>query len=654
MSGSSSSICRLDDDINSVPVCDSQKRERCRPPDALNTEQLTIPAGGTKSVPYHLRAGITGNVFATAGTIDGQDNITAAVKLTMGVSPTGIPLSPVTLVLPYYAQFLDPDFVSNDLQLLGLGYSLATAPLNTQTAKFPRVIKTDVFRRAVDISRAGQRIFIGEAKGDSYFHLALDLLGNGDGNDLVEWDQLRRQEYSGRVSGGAVGAQLSATALANASDFDAFLAHLGPLTSYRAPFLAALVHGNATAGRPYALSLRNTATNARTELPDQAATESTLGTRDMPWSDLISVTSADKSHVGELAIEGRWQDNIEVIVTPAAGASFKLDLLYPSATAAHLQHAVFDIQNASGNPLSVIADPAAGVLRLVENLPSGATGASWTATPSDIAPAPLAIVAMHQDLHLDDSAHMVSVLFNRPVSAANDDYRSLFDGAVDFTQGTISYHGKRGIDSAARQSDGRTINLTFDHSLSKNATYKVTVVDPLTGSSTNFGERVPLIDNDRAAGIIFGHVYHADNTPVIGSQVILYSNGSAQYDTAQDPSGAFLFEYIRRDPDVRLYGNYHMEGRDSVAGKVTSVDGAVRLPGVAETVNLVFLGRGSATGVVTYDNGQRVAGARVVVGSTMFDQFRSTTTDANGNYSVSDLPVGPLTRIRPPSSGRAE
>src|SRR5213075_607373 len=108
---------------------------------------------------------------------------------------------PVTLVLPYYAQFLDPDFVSNDLQLLGLGYSLATAPLNAQTAKFPRVIKTDVFRRAVDISRAGQRIFIGEAKGDSYFPLALDLLGNGDGNDLVEWDQLRRQEYSGRVSG---------------------------------------------------------------------------------------------------------------------------------------------------------------------------------------------------------------------------------------------------------------------------------------------------------------------------------------------------------------------------------------------------------------------------------------------------------------------
>src|SRR5439155_6979927 len=42
-------------------------------------------------------------------------------------------------------------------------------------------------------------------------------------------------------------------------------------------------------------------------------------------------------------------------------------------------------------------------------------------------------------------------------------------------------------------------------------------------------------------------------------------------------------------------------------------------------------------------NGQAVADAKVVVGSTMFDQFRSATSDPNGHYSVGDLPVGPLT-----------
>ena len=77
--------------------------------------------------------------------------------------------------------------------------------------------------------------------------------------------------------------------------------------------------------------------------------------------------------------------------------------------------------------------------------------------------------------------------------------------------------------------------------------------------------------------------------------------------------------------------------------KVTTVEGAVRLPGRVHFVNLVFLGRGSAEGYVRYDNGEKVVGARVVIGSTMFDQFQTGETDANGFYRITDLPVGPLT-----------
>jgi hypothetical protein len=337
----SSSICRLDEDLNAIPFCDPNvKRDVCRPPDAPEFEEVTIGAGKTKALQYKLRAGITGTVFATSGTIEGQDNVRASVSLTMGVSPSGIPLSPVTLVMPYYAQFLDPSFVSDNLQLLGLGYSIATAPVNDTTAKLPRVIKTDVFRRAVDISRAGQRIFIGEEKRDSYAHLALDLLGNGDENALVEWDQLRRSEYSGRVGGKALAEQLAQAALPAAGAFDDFLAHFGSVTAQRAPFFAALAHGDAAAGRPYALSLRGVTTNGRTDLPDDLATEDALGTRELAWADLMTLQSVDEAHTGELALLGRWNENVEVTVTPKAGASFKLDLLYPAASAAKLQHVV--------------------------------------------------------------------------------------------------------------------------------------------------------------------------------------------------------------------------------------------------------------------------------------------------------------------------
>src|SRR5205823_12825450 len=89
--------------------------------------------------------------------------------LDMGVSPTGVPLSPVTLILPHYATapYLSQPFLDDQLGFLGIAYSLATAPLNKTTSKFPRLIKSDVFTRAVDIARAGERTFIGDDRRDS-------------------------------------------------------------------------------------------------------------------------------------------------------------------------------------------------------------------------------------------------------------------------------------------------------------------------------------------------------------------------------------------------------------------------------------------------------------------------------------------------------
>src|SRR6185369_12833848 len=144
-------------------------------------------------------------VFASAGSIS-DDNITASVQLFMGVSESGIPLSPVTLVLPYYAKYVSQDLISPNLQLLGLGYSLATAPLTQALASHPRVIKTDVFQRAVDIARAGQRIYLGETANDAMAHMSLDLLGNDV--ELREWDDLRRQEKSGRAADASVAREL--------------------------------------------------------------------------------------------------------------------------------------------------------------------------------------------------------------------------------------------------------------------------------------------------------------------------------------------------------------------------------------------------------------------------------------------------------------
>src|SRR6185369_9755374 len=152
---------------------------------------------------------------------------------------------------------------------------------------------------------------------------------------------------------------------------------------------------------------------------------------------------------------------------------------------------------------------------------------------------------------------------------------------------------------------------------------------------------VPVIDNDKPGGIIYGHVFKGDNTAIPNAEVVLRPEGAPQYDLSAS-DGSFLFEFVPRDIDNNIAGTYLLQAI-TTEGKETKIQGAVRLPGRVHFVNLVFLGRGSAQGYVRYDNGEAVKNAHVVVGSTMFDQFRSGDTDANGFYSIEDLPVGPLT-----------
>ena len=587
------------------------------------SDALTIPAGDMRLIEYRLRSGATGRVFATAGTIGSTDNLSASVRLHMGVSESGIPLSPATLILPHYAQYVAPDVVSANLQLLGLGYSLATAPLNAMTAKFPRVIRTDVFQRAVDLARAGQRIFITdskpEEKRDSIAHLALDLLGNG-GYELSEWDELRRQEPSGRSAGAAVIRELEANALIDGVTPSLFLDAFARATAHRGGFVAALTEGGAT------IALRGHASGRRTEHPNEA----TAWLREIPFSDISRFGD------GELALIGRWTEDIDVRVTPSLSGAYQLDLLYPDVTDGRLKRAHFQLDTA------VTITLTRGATSLDAIREDGSIAATGSVTT--VEPAPLRIAGARQDLHLDEDGHKVSVLFNRPIDVQPGvDLRTQFTGSIDFNRDGVVYDGPRPISAAALQDDRRTVNTTFDHTLSQNATYRIDVA--FAGTVT------PTIDNDAPAGIVAGKVVKGDNTPIAGVDVTLRQylpnvlsidpGGTPQYDVSRS-DGAFLFEFVRRQIDAGWTGAYRVEGFSSVHGK-TSAEGAVRLPGEVRFVSLQYLGRGAAQGTVRYDDGSIAANVTVTIGSTMFSQLRTSKSDAQGFYRIEDLPVGPLT-----------
>ncbi|HEX7708969.1 MAG TPA: discoidin domain-containing protein [Thermoanaerobaculia bacterium] len=618
------------------------------------SDLLSIPPYDMRIIEYRLRAGTTGRVFATAGTISG--NLNASVQLHMGVSESGIPLSPATLILPHYAQFIQPEVVSANLQLLGLGYSLATAPVNQMTAKFPRVIRTDVFTRAVDIARAGQRIFItdddpGETR-DSISHLALDLLGNA-GYELREWDQLRRGETSGRIAGASIARELERTGLVGSATMQGFVDSFAAATAHRNGYLLALAHGPATGDRPFAVSLTGRTTGRRADVPNEA---STGWVRDLPFSDLSRFNGGGEQ--GEIAFAGRWSEDLDVVVTPASTGSFALELIYPGVADGVLRRARFEINGQAGERITVTLTRGADALNaLFTNGGIAAVGAITTVEPSA-----LLIAGARQDLHLDEAGHKVSVLFNRPVAIPDGvDAATRFSGAIDFNRDGIVYSGPRPIFAAALQEDGRTVNLSFDHALSVNAGYSITtdsLIDPTTSLQVSFPAVAPTIDNDSPAGVLYGHVLKGDNSPIAGADVVLRqftprdsfeARGTPQFDTTRS-DGAFLFEYVRREPAANWSGAYLLEALSTAHGK-TSLEGSVRLPGRVHIVSLQYLGRGAAEGYVRYDDGSVVAGASIVIGSTMFDQFRRTVTDSGGFYRVDDLPVGPLTFSAKDASG---
>ncbi|HYR28674.1 MAG TPA: carboxypeptidase-like regulatory domain-containing protein, partial [Thermoanaerobaculia bacterium] len=647
-----------------LPTCtDGQFPNVCRVSGGPPPADMTIPAGEMKVIEYRLRAGETGQIYATAGTIN-DENITAAVQLHMGVSASGIPLSPATLVLPYYAQFIDQGFVGDYLQLLGLGYSLATAPLNQTTAKFPRVIKTDVFYRANDIARAGQRIFISNANAaaqrDALSNLLLDLLGNSI--ELREWDELRRKESSGRTAGAALVAQLRASLIANQSSIGAALDGFASDTAHRDPYVVAIAHGPTGATRPVSIAIRGV--SGRTA---SGANELTEGwKRDLAFADVSRFDAFDR--MGDLAAAGRWTEDLELVMTPHVSGSFEVDVLYPGTNDGTTMRARLVVTGEVGVPIRLPLTRGATTLNAL--LPNGGFIAS--AIGNAVPLPPITLFGARQDLHLDKEGHKVSVLFSRPVALPQGvDLLSKFVGRIDFNRDDVVFKDLRHIFAAALQGDQRVVNLSFDHVLSTNASYTIDVgsfTDPATTNPVIFPDPViPKIDNDRPAGILYGKFITGANLPIAGAEIKFFTGhhvgcardelrvgdelGLACNPFIEAPQyaktltdGSFLFEYVPRDiiADPLLTGLYKAVGV-TPEGRATVVEGSVRLPGRVHFVNLQLLGRGSAEGRVKYDNGEVASGVKVHVSSTMFNVGRDATTNTEGYFRVDDLAVGPIT-----------
>lgn len=616
---------------------------------------LTFDAGQTIAVPSKLKTSQTGQIYAAAA--NAPDGITASLTLAMGVSTSGIPLSPATLVLPWYAQYLNPALVEGQMGLLGLGYSLAVAPMTPKIAALPRVIRADVDAQAQAMARAGQRIFVSRKNPaiddpaedrEAIEALALDLLGNQErvdqlsaANDLQELDALRRQEQQGRDSAAAIARELERVGLAGGKSASQFVSEFAASTTHRSPFLLALVHGApvASVAEPYAM----TVTDASTHATMSGVAERTGWRRTLLNGELSQFTGSGEA--GALALVGRWRNALDISIA-ASSSSFQLELVYPDTQDGSFLTATMPVSGATvGTPVTVRIARGSRTLLV--------SGASASPLVTAVPQRSLELIAAAQDLHLDPAAHTVSLLLNRPVRVGDPSVlRNLVSLTTRVDAASYSVTRKNNpadpnaplvIPGAALQADGRVMNLSFDHALSRNAQYAIGL-DPITdrlngGMSFSAPAIVPRIDNDAPGGIVSGRLLRGDGTPAANALVQLTS-GTPQFD-ATLADGAFLFEFVPRDPDRGLHGGYNL--RAAANGKTAVLDGSVRVAGEVQRVVLQFLGRGSATGRIMYSDGTPVASGEVTIASTMYSEFHRTRTATDGSYAAGDLPVGPLT-----------
>jgi len=684
---------------------------RANPQDTLKRTIQTLAPGQAETLEFPLVADLDGKVVAT--TFQSTSSVgQGTIRLRTGVGELGIPLSPATLVLPRFSEQLKKTYIGSDdlytahIRFLGLAYSLAVAPAALTPAGLPRVIKTDVERRAVDFAQAGQRTWIGEPLLESLEVLALDYLGNR--HPLIEIDELRRSTGKGLAVGTELARQLrkeqDARNLSAADLFD----QLAETTTYTAPYAAALLLPD-DGSEALALEVRGAYDGIPGSLSGAAGTAGAL--RTLAFGEIYPVLRDGSGEetvpfalVGHVALD----QVLEVVVrNPGASvAQGRLLVIIPEAGGSEDRRLeIPDVTVPPGG--AVMLRVGAAVAHPV--LADAATGTSLGVNPSvsRVDRPSFRLIGARQDFRMkedgpDELGNMIRpnrygngviYLFNRPPAAegaedeANYRIRSRFSGLDTAGQPASGTSDKTGT-GAWLQDDGRTVAvryatpvsalinpannqplLTHEHLLDTHG-----LVDAW-GESLDAAIPSPRLETLplHVGGLVTGKVVRGTGEPVVGAKVQLIR--SLLWETRMDTivkldylgevttgsDGSFFFDFVETPhwdrqvlPRFTLRA-YIPAGADPALQpeEVQEVSSTIRLQNRVARINIALLGRGTIRGRFLYaDTNAPVTGGRVLASSTLFNEEKAVQPAADGSFVIAGVPVGPITLTGRDPEGR--
>jgi large repetitive protein len=170
--------------------------------------------------------------------------------------------------------------------------------------------------------------------------------------------------------------------------------------------------------------------------------------------------------------------------------------------------------------------------------------------------------------------------------------------------------------------------------------FVVSAVDPASGlqgqaAGTLFANSSALANIQlSASGTIKGTVFARDGaTPVANANVVL--SGSTLANATTSATGQFVFTYIP-------IGNFTLDATDFTGNHGRSTGSILKASAIVQS-NITYLGQGTVSGIVTDSSQNPAPFSNVSLNSgSIFGGASGTTTDGSGNYSISNVFVGPF------------
>jgi len=606
-----------------------------------------LPAGGSATFGFDLVARTTGEVTGTVFLAD--EGVNGSFVLTTGVGDRGIPLSPDTLVLPQTVEFLpdEPDLVAAAVRVLGMAYSVATAPAGTLPPDVARVSRAHVFERAVKLAQVGLHVRLGEDEHAALVDLLLDWYGNDRARlselhpdpadlavaerDLRAFDALRRSTDAGHDLDELAGVLL------RSSLADAGLAGLQrELAARFASRPGMLSLGVSATGAPLAAELRN-ARGARLGTLEPGAA---LG-REIPFASRLPLRTGSDGSEELLLVAAPDPEPYTLVLSAQTGAS-DLDLTLVVRDAAGAGRLVIfpraELTQDGNARLQVTPGAAAPPLLEIDADGDGSfEGLREPLAVEPITDAPPQLLGVHQWAkgaepatrpsfeQGDPIGRMVAVLFDEEVERASAEWSGSY-ALSDNTVGNVSL-----------QPDRRVAFVVLANPVGPFVPRALTVhsVRDLRGQAMETDAQAIVPDPERGPGGRFrGRVVTASGEPIPFATVKYiqplfqaallecFPKDFVLSTFRSDHEGRFAIDYVLQNalqdvctPDVWLNArsaggtnHFKLEAEDPQTGEQGRLSTRVQFDGQELALDVIVRGYGAIEGRLLDELGNTVVG----------------------------------------------